>query len=389
MEKQKNTSKLIPAISILAALGACMSIWQTRLYFLTRSGMGEMRSFCNIGQTFDCTAIEMSKYSEFIAGAPLSGFAIAGYVIILMLALFAFGENFKKNIKPFLVAFTGIALLFSMIYLAIMITVIGKLCLLCLTVDAINLTLFILALKLPSKVDTSNGFTLTHLTGIGFSALLVAFLFVRGLDPQAEMKKEDLNDIIESVMNAPVTPLSIPTNAFSIGDANAPITIVKFSDYECPACKMGANAIHPLFKRYAKEVRFVFLNFPLATECNADTNLKHTIHKFACEAAAVAVCSGEQGKFQEAYETLFENQRDFEAGKIAEMLKSKVAEIDLEKLKACMTLPSTADRIKSDSQIGANLKVQSTPTFFINGKKVEGGLPTNLWIEIIERMLKK
>jgi protein-disulfide isomerase/uncharacterized membrane protein len=389
MENKNRTSKLLPVITLLATAGAAISLWQTRLFFMTRSGLGEMKSFCNIGQTFDCTAIEMSKYAEFIPGFPLSAFASAGYLLILILALFGFSEAYKKNIRTYLTAFTGIALLFSLIYLAIMLTQIGKLCLLCLTVDALNVVLFAVALRLPKFEKSGQGFTFSHLVGSGVSALVIALIFSHGMNPQAEMKQDDFNDIIASVMNAPANPITLPADAPSIGDPQAPITVVKFSDYECPACRMGASSIHPLFKRYAKEVRFVFMNFPLAMECNADTNLKRTIHNFACEAATVAVCATEQGKFQEAYETLFENQKDFEGGKIAELVVTKVPGMNLEKLKSCMALPSTREKIRADSQVGVSLKIQSTPTFFINGKKVEGGLPTNLWIEIIDRMLKK
>ncbi len=387
MSDFNKNSKIIPLLSILSAAGAAISIWQTRLYLLTRSGMGDLHSFCNIGQTFDCTAVEMSKYSEFIGGFPLSSFAIAGYLVILTLALFGFSDTYRKNLKPYLLAFTGIALLFSIVYLTIMFSM-GKLCLFCLGVDAINLSMFIVALRLPKAEPTSTGITFGHIAGTGVAALLAAFLFVKGLDPQADMKREDLNDIVESVLNSPAVPFTIPSDAPVIGKADAPITIVKFSDYECPACKMGATAIHPLFKRYPNEVKFVFMNYPLDQACNP--NVPRKMHEFACEAAKVAICATEQGKFEEAYTTLFDRQNSFEQGKIANIL-SDIKGLDMNKLTACMNLPSTVDKISRDVAVGGKgqLNIASTPTFYINGKKVEGGLPTNLWIEIIDRMLKK
>ena len=377
-------------ISVLSLIGAIISVWQTRLYFITRSGMSEMHPFCNIGQSFDCTAIEISKYAEFLPGFPLSAVAIAGYLLIFILSLFALSEDLKKNLRVFIVPLTIIAFLFSAVYLVIMTTEIGKLCLFCLGVDVINVALLVIAFKLPKPdEESSSGTRLTHLLGVGFTALVIAFLFTKGLDPQVDLKKEDMNDLVENVMNAPVVNVPIPADAPFIGSATAPVTIVKFSDYECPACKMGATAIHPLFKRYPNQVKFVFVNFPLAKECNPDPELKRTMHEFACEAAEVAICANEQGKFTETYETLFENQKDFAQGKIADLLLSKVQGLDATKLKSCMTLPSTSEKIKNDANIGIGLKVQSTPTFYINGKKVEGGLPTNLWIEIIDRLLKQ
>jgi protein-disulfide isomerase/uncharacterized membrane protein len=384
-----NTTRknLLPFISLFSLIGAAISIWQTRLFFVTRSGMGEMHSFCNIGQTFDCTAIEMSSYSELFPGFPLAAFAIAGYLMILVLSLYGMSENMRKSIRTLLVTFTSIAILFSLGYLLIMVNQIGKLCLLCLSVDVINVILLILALKLPKPESYSSGdLALPRVVGIGFLALFVAFLFSRGLNPQAEMKQEDMNDMVESVLATPAVAVTLPSDAPVVGDPNAPVTMVKFSDYQCPACKMGANAIHPLFKRYPKDVKFVFINYPLDQACNPA--IKQRMHEFACEAASVAICATEQGKFIEAYETLFENQSNFETGKIADLL-TKVKGIDLAKLKACITLPSTAEKIKRDVELGTVMKIQSTPTFFLNGKKVEGGLPTNLWIQIIDKTLKK
>ena len=391
-QPKSNSNPFYSLISILSLIGAAISIWQTRLYHITRSGMSDFHSFCNIGQTFDCTAIEMSKFSELYSGFPLSAFALAGYLVIFTISLFIFGDDLKKNVRTFLLPLTGIAFLFSISYLVIMIAVIGKLCLFCLFVDAINLLMLIFAFKLPKPdlhESTANSTRFIHVFGVGVFSLGAAMLANLALNPQADVKKEDMNDIIESILSSPAVPIEIPADAPVIGNPNAPITVVKFSDYECPACRMGATAIHPLFKRYPTQVKFVFMHFPLAQECNSDPQLKRTMHEFACEAATVAVCSAEQGKFNETYETLFEFQKDFSQGKIAELLTSKVSGIDLGKLKSCMALPSTLEKIKNDAKVGINLKVQSTPTFFMNGKKIEGGLPTSIWIELIDRMLAK
>ena len=81
---------------------------------------------------------------------------------------------------------------------------------------------------------------------------------------------------------------------------------------------------------------------------------------------------------------------DFVTGKIADIL-ARVPGMDMAKLKECTQLPSTTEKLKRDIELGGKgkLDIQSTPTFYINGKKVEGGLPTNLWVEIIDRMLKQ
>jgi protein-disulfide isomerase len=364
-------------IALFSFIGAGISIWQTRQYFMTRSGGGAFHSFCNIGQTFDCTAVEMSKYAELMNGIPLSAFAIAGYLLIFILALL--------SLRKSLIIFSAVSVVFSLIYLAIMILKIGKLCLLCLAVDGINVGLLIASLKLP-KSDHEN-FEFKKIAISGAVACLVALVFAKALDPQAEMKKEDLNDIVESVLATPAVAIAIPSDAPSIGNADAAITIVKFSDYQCPACKMGGMALHPLVKRYPKQLRIVYMNYPLDSECNPE--MKRKMHEAACESARIAICAAAQGKFIETYEALFEKQDSLAAGKVLELIQSPSLQLDENKLKECVQLPSTSEKIRADVSLGASLKIQSTPTFFVNGIKIEGGLPTSLWIEVIERLLKK
>lgn len=389
MNTSKNYNKKLIWISILSAIGAIVSIWQTRLFHVTRSGMSDGHSFCNIGQTFDCTAIEMSPYSEIFGGLPLSGFAISGYLVILILALYGFSDPLKKSIRKLLLFFTSVAVAFSIAYLVIMITQIGKLCLICLGVDTLNLILLILALTLPGKEDQyvpSKGLNFPQFAGVGLISLVIAFMLTKATNPQDGMKKEDLNDVIDSVMSTPVTPMELPADVPIVGNPNAPITIVKFFDFQCPACKMAANAVHPLLKRYPNDIKFAFMNFPLDMGCNP--LIKNKMHEFACEAATVGICAAQQGKYAEAYDVLFEHQKELETGKIADLL-SGINGIDLQKLKDCTKLPSTVEKMQRDVDFATKAKIQSTPTFFLNGKKIEGGLPTNLWIEIIERTLKK
>ncbi|NDD92644.1 vitamin K epoxide reductase family protein, partial [bacterium] len=190
MKETAPKTNLYYLLAGLSAAGAGISIWQTRLFFMTRSGMGELKSFCNIGQTFDCTAVEISKFAELMSGVPLSGVAIAGYLVILLLSLFGLSGNLRKNLKPYLVFFTGIAFIFSLIYLFIMLTQIGKLCLLCLGVDSINVVLFVIALTLPKSQNGSGGTAFSHLAWIGAGSLITAFLFIKGLNPQSELKQE-------------------------------------------------------------------------------------------------------------------------------------------------------------------------------------------------------
>ncbi len=374
-EALNQNSKMRTLSLALAAIGAGISIWQTRLFYLTRSGLEGGHSFCNIGQTFDCTAIEMSPYAE-LMGIPLSAIATFGYLLILSALILG-----HKTLIRFL---TFTALLFSIAYLAIMVGVIGKLCLLCLFVDVINVSLFIFSLKKIPAQEKSVSYG--SIAGFFTTSVIVAFLVTQASNPQAELKSEDIRDLVQSVLSTPTQTVNIPAQAPTLGAADQPkVTIIKFSDYQCPACKMGANAIHPLMKRYPTQVQFRFVNFPLDSACNSE--IKSKMHEAACEAAAYAICAQEQNQFEVVYTRLFEKQDQLKPGMIDSLL-ANIQGLNLEQLKACVNQPSTSLRIKEDIEAAKAVKIQSTPTFFINGKKVEGGLPTQIWIQVIDQLLK-
>jgi protein-disulfide isomerase len=372
----------ITLIAVLSLAGALISAWQTRLYLLTLSGLGSAKSFCNIGQTFDCTAVEMSKYAEFLPGIPLSAVALSGYLLILVLAIMQLGSSAQKHSRIKLLTFSTVAFLFSIIYFLIMLHL-GKLCLLCLCVDALNLALVITAYRLPQGTEEAQSLKNTFVPSLiaGVVAVGITALLLKGLDPQSDVNQAEVHDFIDSVIAAQPVPVTIPSDAFVIGDPNAKVTLVEFGDFQCPPCREAAAS---LLKRYGNQLKFVFFNFPWSSECN--DSLKQVMHPFACEAASAAVCAGIQGRFQDAYENLFEVQGEFATGNIAALLNRQVPNLDQQKMNACLKV-GVIERIKKDAALGVSLKVGTTPTFFINGRKIEGGLPTGMWIQIIDRLM--
>jgi protein-disulfide isomerase len=136
--------------------------------------------------------------------------------------------------------------------------------------------------------------------------------------------------------------------------------------------------------RYPGKIKVVFRNFPLDMACNH--NMKQPLHTVACEAARVAYCANQQGKFKEVYEDIFENQNDLKPGMPAELAKK--AGLDEAKLNACVQSTETQMAIQSDIAEADRLQVQSTPTLFVNGHKVEGGLPIPVWDKLIDAMAK-
>ena len=160
------------------------------------------------------------------------------------------------------------------------------------------------------------------------------------------------------------------------GADDAPITIVEFSDYQCPFCERFYQQTLPaLFKEYGDKVRFVYKDFPLP------------MHPDAQKAAEAAHCAGEQGKYWEYHNTLFENQSSLGI----ESLKhyAKALNLDTSRFDACLDGGKQADKVKEDTKIGRSVSVNGTPTFFINGERLVGAQPIDAFKEKIDALLKK
>jgi len=158
------------------------------------------------------------------------------------------------------------------------------------------------------------------------------------------------------------------------GAAQAPVTIVEFSDFQCPFCARAVPTLQQLAREYPSGVRWVFKNFPL--DFHPDSMLAHK----------AALAAGEQGKFWEMHDLIFASQgairRDDllqKAGQLGLDMKRFVADLDSAKLQKVI------DEEKTE---GARLGVTGTPTFFINGKRFVGAWPLDEYKKLVDAELK-
>lgn len=165
----------------------------------------------------------------------------------------------------------------------------------------------------------------------------------------------------------------IPTEGFySFGPKDAPITIVEFSDFECPFCKRWHDQVYqPLLKAYPGKIRIVYRNLPLTQ-----------IHPQAMNAAEASLCAGEQDAYWEYHGKLFENS-DALNDDLYAMLASDLG-LDVTAFETCMSEHKYQSEIEADMQFAVNLGVQSTPTFFINGLAVVGAQPLSTFQQVID-----
>lgn len=167
-----------------------------------------------------------------------------------------------------------------------------------------------------------------------------------------------------------------------LGNANAPIVIEEFADFQCPACRLAAVAVEEVVKMYPTQVKVVYKDFPIPG------------HEFARFVAAAGLCSAQQNKFAEFYKETFDKQTAWAAMDqqgVDTMLTTWAGEqkIDVAAFNECRASRTVKSQIEADYQAGVKRTVNSTPTFFIDGEKQEGGLTVFQWIQKIDAALSK
>jgi len=175
----------------------------------------------------------------------------------------------------------------------------------------------------------------------------------------------------------------IPTDGFpSLGPANAPITLVEFADFQCPFCRQWEQETYkPLLDAYPGKIRIVYRDFPLTS-----------IHPNAMPAAEAGQCANEQGKFWDYHDKLFSSDINdqFSNNTLTEDSYKQIAQdlgLDMAKFDACLTSNKYQKAIQADMDFAANLGINSTPTFFINGLAVIGAQPLSSFQNVIDKEL--
>jgi protein-disulfide isomerase len=174
-------------------------------------------------------------------------------------------------------------------------------------------------------------------------------------------------------LEAPRAKIVIPDGAPSTGSASAPVTIVEFTDYQCPYCHRAQVVIDELLKRYSGKVRFVHLDFPLDG------------HSEAVPAARAARCAGEQGRFWEYHRSMMSRPGALDGAGLRG--RAAVLKLDLGKFEPCLASDRYDEAIQAELRQGSELGVTGTPAYFVNGRLLSGSRPIESFAEVIDAEL--
>ena len=402
-----------------ALLGLGATAYSTYVHYQLLRNPG-YTSFCDVSETVSCGTVYQSAYGS-VLGVPVALVGTLFFLLILLLAWFdqpapapapvPAGKRGAAKPEPpassatsaylFILSTAALAVMLYMAYASFF--VLKTVCLLCVTTYVAIIGIFIVTGAAPQSSLTSVpgrlmgdfrrllkspvALTIACLYLIG-AASAVAF-FPRSVattsaepvvseTPAAPTPAQEaqIAEFEKWIAAQPRTPVMVP-------DDGAAVVIVKFNDYQCPACRQTYLAYKGLKEKWesssAGQVRFVSVDYPLESECNSGG-----IHSAACEAAAAVRMARAKNRADAMEAWLFDNQGSMSPDLVRQGVQQIAGVTDFD-----AQYPKMLEQVRSDVAQGRQLGVNRTPTFFINGVKIEGGLRPQFFEAAIAFELKR
>jgi len=159
----------------------------------------------------------------------------------------------------------------------------------------------------------------------------------------------------------------------TLGPNDAPVTLVEFSDFQCPYCRMAAPTLKQVAQKFGDKVQIVYRQYPIPS-----------LHPFALKAAEASLCANEQGKFWDLHDAMFADQTKLGVSDLKQTARR--IGVDGKKFDGCLDSGRYVEQVQNDLREGNVVGVNGTPTMFINGTLVDGG---SVGIGVLEALIKK
>jgi len=348
-------------------------------------------SFCDVSATISCSQVYMSRFGS-VRGVPvaLGGLFWFGLVTLLVGGARRGPTAFRENVASYVFALStvGLAVILYLAYASFFL--LGSVCLLCVATYVAVGGLFLLSGAAASQPIRTFPRRLaadlrTLLASPGALSLAAVFLAVTAL-AMLQFPREGVAMVAEAAEQQTDTPpltdgqrteferwyASQPRVNLPVDPQGAAVLVVKFTDYQCPACAQSHLAYKPIEAKYAAthpgEVRFVTLDYPINPACNP--SVRTVLHVAACEAAVAVRLAREHGRGEAMEDWLARNHASLSPASVKEAVRTVGGVTDFDARYA-----SVVEIVKTDGALGGLNNVRSTPTFFINGTMIAGGLP--------------
>jgi protein-disulfide isomerase len=368
------------ATAVVALLGLAIAADLAYLHAQVAAS-SEYTSWCSINEVVNCNVVLASEYAYFL-GLPVAVWAVLTYLGVGIAALVLPAIASAARRRQLVAALFAVAVwnvLFSLYLLYVSLYELGALCLLCSGLYVVNFGLLVTTALLYSAAQVAargqrawRG-RLRVITATAGAAVLVLVALVGWKASQgaqvltaAEIKERDPG-FYAWYTNLPAAP-GETSGGHIKGQADAAVTLVEFSDFECGHCANAYRSLKQILPRYQKDVQVRFHHFPLDAACNPA--VKHSVHQYACLAAMAAECAGAQGRFWEYHDVLFDNQSRLDRDSL--LAYAERLGLDRAAFLACLDSEAPRQAIARDVADGMRLGIESTPTIYLNGRTITG-----------------
>jgi len=376
----------------LLGLGASIAALYVHYRLMVDPGYS---SFCDVSATVSCQQVLESSYGR-VLGIPVAAGGAIWSGLVLLLSLYGMRKPADDGARRaagyvFILATVGLAAVFYFAYTSFF--VLRQACPLCMTMYVSVVAIFLLSAAaagslrdLPARLGTDlaglrtspTAATLAAVWVVASVGLIVFFPHEQTVSAQvaeqdaAPTETLDANQLAEWHQwldrQMPVTEAAV------LPSGPVKVLVVKFNDFQCPACRQAYFAYKGIFEKYEKQypAAFKFENkdYPLETECGMGGQ-----HQFACEAAVAVRLAREKGKDKELENWLFSTQDEFSRDHMKQGLQ-QIAGVKPEDYESRYS--TVSKEIREEAGLGSRLGVTGTPTFFINGIKVPSLRPAYL-----------
>lgn len=378
-------------------------------------------SFCDINETLNCESVYRSAYGT-VAGVPVAVGGLLWFAFALLLLLSPSsaapepvavprGKSRPAPATPevdspvsgylFVLSTLALAVVLYLSYASFF--VLKTLCILCIATYVAVIAIFIVSgAGGPERIGALPGAAVRDLRRLVRSpvALTIGILYLAGAASViAFFPREGVgasHETAQAADPAPLQPLGSaqaaefekwlnaqPRVPIAEPTDGAKVLILKFNDYQCPPCRQTFNEYKPIIAKYQAErpgqVKFVTKDYPLEAECNTGG-----VHVAACEAAAAVRMARLKGKGDALEDWLFDNQPAMSPELVRRGVRDVAGITDFD-----AQYPRVLEQVRADVALGRQLGVQSTPTFFVNGVKIVGGLRPQYFDSAIAYELKR
>lgn len=383
--------KTLPTL-LLAAAGVIISLLIEDIHRQLAVDV-TFTSFCNINSRVNCDVVLSSPWAWFL-GLSVSKWALVFYLGLAGVAVASIrAERIRQRqtLTTWLFGLAGLGFAFSLYMAFVAFALLNTICLMCSALYVVSLGLFFTTYRLRAAtrvLGNSGGAAggedrrvLQACLGAAVAMVVAAVWSVMGGGSEPRLDAAGIRaqkaELYKWYQERPLLELSADGQAR--GPADAPVTLVEFSDFDCPHCAKLDNLLTQVIRAERLNVRLIFRHFPLSSDCNPA--MQASVHPRACLAAVASECAGEQDRFWQYQHTLFANQGRFQRDELLGYARD--LDLDIARFVECLGSEAARARVERDAREGAKLGIESTPTLFINGRRIEGAPSPDVLLDLL------